>query len=226
MSAVSSTTCPFAIVEELQVPQVPFAGEILTIELAAPREATGVVLLARGNGNIVRNRSVAAELRENGFATATCQLLTTSERNDLTAIKRVAADIPLLAARLGLMIAAVREQSGVSRGPLGIVASGSVAPAALSVARRHPRDVGAIVSREGRVDLARHLDAVRCPTLLIVAGTDRELIRINEAAFQRLQCTKSLDVLAGASHRLDDPDAFETASRLTCNWFVTHLGVR
>lgn len=223
MRAIGSETCPYVVVRELDV---PFAGEILTIEIAAPDDPAGVVLLARGNGNVVRNRSVSSELRAAGFATATCQLLTSSERGDPPRLKHVVADVPLLTARLAVMIAAIRVTADLHCQSVGIVASGSVAAAALTMAGRHPSDVAAIVSRGGRVDLARDPEAVRCPTLLIVAGMDRELIRINETVFHRLQCTKSMDVLAGASHRLDDPAAFEMASRLTCNWLTTNLGVR
>ncbi len=220
MGAVSSQAVPFVAVRELMV---PFAGERFPMEIAAPADASGVVLLARGNGNAVRRRSVAALLRHFGFATATCQLLTPAERSDAAARKRLAADIPLLAARLGVMFAAVGTEPDLRSVPVGILASGTVAAAALTFASRHPLDVGAIVSRGGRVDHVADPEAVRCPTLLIAGGADTELLRINEALFHRLCCTKGFDVVAGAAHRFDDPAAFELVSRMTCDWFLTHL---
>jgi putative phosphoribosyl transferase len=220
MGAFSSTACPFVAVRELTV---PFARDRFSVEIASPREAVGVVLLARDNGNAVRRRSLSASLRGLGFATATCQLLTPLECRSPLTIKRMAADVPLLTARLAVMVAAVSREPDLRGLPVGILASGTVAAAALTFASRHPREVGAIVSREGRVDLAPDPETVRCPTLLIAGGVDPAAIRISQQVFQRLSCTKGIDVIAGATHGFHDSGAFELASRLACDWFLTHI---
>jgi len=220
MSVFSSLSYPSTAVRELMV---TFAGHQLLIELAVPNDPSGVILLAHGNGNVVRRRSMASYLRDFGFATATCHLLTPGERTDAQAIKRVAIDVSLLAARLAVMSGAIRIEPELAGLPIGIAASGTLAAAALTFASRHPRDAGAIVSRAGRVDLVSQPETVRCPTLLIAGASDAETIRINDAVFQRLCCTKGYDVLAGAAHRFDDPRTFELVSKLTCDWFLTHL---
>ena len=166
---------------------------------------------------------MGAHLRDVGFATATCQLLTPVEQSDAQAIKRVAMDVALLSARLAVMAGAVRVEPELAGLPIGIAASGTLAAAALTFAARHPRDAGAIVSRAGRVDLVSQPEDVRCPTLLIAGASDAETIRLNDSVFQRLCCTKGYDVLAGAAHRFDDPRTFELVSKLTCDWFLTHL---
>ncbi len=220
MSGFSSLSYPYTAVRELMV---AFAGDQLLIELAVPNSACGVILLAHGNGNVVRRSSMAARLLDFGFVTATCQLLTAGERTNAQAIKRVAIDVPLLAARLAVMSGAIRIEPELAGLPIGIAASGTLAAAALTFASRHPRDAGAIVSRAGRVDLVPQPEDVRCPTLLIAGASDAETIHINDAVFQRLCCTKGYDVLAGAAHRFDDPRTFELVSKLTCDWFLTHL---
>jgi pimeloyl-ACP methyl ester carboxylesterase len=201
---------------------VPFAGERFQIELAAPQDSSGVILLARDNGNAVRRHSVGAFLRSFGFATATCQLVTAAEREDRLVMRQVAADVALLTTRLSLMVAAVRMEPGVIGLPLGILASGTVAAAALTLASRRPHDLQAIVSRGGRVDLVVAPESIQCPTLLIAGGADQGMVHVNERMFHRLGGTKGFDVLAGASHRFDQA-TFDLASRLASDWFATHL---
>jgi putative phosphoribosyl transferase len=200
---------------------VGFAGERLLIDLAVSAHGQPCVVLAHGNGNVLHSHSIAEALRAVEVSTATCQLLTDAERHDVAAAKAVIADVALMTARLGVVIAELRAHHGVDR--VGILASGTFAAAAMTFAGRHPAYVGAIVSRGGRIDLVSDPSAVRCPTLLIAAGADSDLIRMNETVFQRLCCTKGFDVLAGATHRFDQPATFELVSKLTCDWFLAHL---
>lgn len=202
---------------------VSYAGDSFSIEIAAPEDSAGLVLLAHHNGNALRRSSVAGTLRELGFATATCEILTPAERATAAEIARTATNVRLLLARLSVIVAGIRTLPDHYGDSVGIVASGTLAAAALMFAARHPRDIAAIVSRGGRVDMLAEPEAIRCPTLLIAGGEDTELIRANEQLFQRLACTKSLAVLAGASHRLDGPASFELAARLTADWFATHM---
>ena len=213
-------SCSLAAVRELTV---SYAGDPFTIEIATPDDSAGLVLLAHHNGNALRRCSVAGTLREFGFATATCEILTRAERASAVEIARAATNLRLLLARLSVIVAGIRTLPAHRDEPVGIVASGTLAAAALTYAARHPHHVGAVVSRGGRVDLVADAEAIRCPTLLIAGGEDTELIRANELLFQRLGCTKSFAVLAGASHRLDQPASFELASRLTADWFATHM---
>src|SRR5208337_4650698 len=57
---------------------------------------------------------------------------------------------------------------------IGYFGASTGAAAALLAASQRPDDIGAIVSRGGRPDLvdARHLAAVRAPTLFVVGGED------------------------------------------------------
>ncbi len=84
--------------------------------------------------------------------------------------------------------------------------------------------VGAVVSRGGRPDLAGDArERVTAPTLLIVGGDDRPVIPLNEEAYARLQCEKSLRIIPGASHLFEEEGALETVASMASRWFCDHL---
>ena len=84
--------------------------------------------------------------------------------------------------------------------------------------------VGAVVSRGGRPDLAdMALDNVTAPTLLIVGGRDAGVIELNESAYARLRCLKSIEIVPGATHLFPEPGAMEAVIALAGHWFKTYL---
>jgi pimeloyl-ACP methyl ester carboxylesterase len=87
-----------------------------------------------------------------------------------------------------------------------------------------PEDVGAIVSRGGRPDLAgAALSLVRAPTLLIVGGNDPLVLELNRQALERLAGEKRLVVVPGASHLFEEPGGLEQVSVLARDWFKRYL---
>ena len=88
-----------------------------------------------------------------------------------------------------------------------------------------PGEVKAVVSRGGRPDLTgdRTLAEVRAPTLLIVGGRDTGVIELNQAALERLHCTKALKIVPGATHLFEELGALEQVARLAADWFTQHL---
>jgi len=97
--------------------------------------------------------------------------------------------------------------------------------AALIAAARHPSDVAAVVSRGGRPDLAAGWSGgVRAPTLLMVGGEDRTVIRLNEDAFEKLAAAeKSFEIVPGATHLFEEPGTLEAVEELATEWFARHL---
>ena len=64
-----------------------------------------------------------------------------------------------------------------------------------------PADILAVVSRGGRVDLARdYLSQVKAATLLIVGQLDYEVITLNEAAYEELMCIKKIHIVPKSTH--------------------------
>jgi len=98
------------------------------------------------------------------------------------------------------------------------------AAAALVAAVELGKPIQAVVSRGGRPDLAGDaLDEVGAPTLLIVGGGDTPVIPLNEAAYARLRCEKSLRLVPGATHLFEEPGALEQVAALAFEWFAGHL---
>ena len=55
---------------------------------------------------------------------------------------------------------------------------------------------------------------------------DEDVLRLNEQAFEKLQCEKSLAVVPHATHLFQEPGALEEVARLAANWFRKHLEPR
>lgn len=80
------------------------------------------------------------------------------------------------------------------------------------------------MSRGGRPDLAGpRLARVQSPTLLIVGGADRLVLDLDRQAQARLTCENRLEVIPGATHLFEEPDALERVADLAQGWFTRHF---
>jgi pimeloyl-ACP methyl ester carboxylesterase len=186
-----------------------------------PEQASGLVLFAHGSGSSRfsrRNALVAEELQAAGLGTLLFDLLTESE----SASRANVFDIPLLAGRL--QAAAQWARLGAPGLGLGYFGASTGAAAALVAAAAEGDQIGAVVSRGGRPDLAGEaLGRVTAPTLLIVGGNDEPVIGLNQVALGMLRCRKRLEIVPGASHLFEEGDTLQQAARLARAWFVECL---
>jgi len=110
---------------------------------------------------------------------------------------------------------------------IGYFGSSTGGGAALVAAAEIPVDVGAVVSRGGRPDLAGEaLPKVQAPTLLIVGGNDDIVIELNEMARDQMRCEVKLEILPGATHLFEEPGALEKVANLASDWFNAHLAAK
>jgi putative phosphoribosyl transferase len=209
---------------------VRVAAGPVTLEgnLGIPDGARGVVLFAHGSGSSrhsPRNRYVAQQLREAGLATLLVDLLTEEEEAVDQYTAHLRFDIGLLAGRLVRATDWLIQDHRTAGLPLGYFGASTGGGAALVAAAQRPDQVGAVVSRGGRPDLAgAALPAVRAPTLLIVGGDDRPVIELNEMAFGPLGTpVKKLVIVPGASHLFEEPGKLEEVARLAADWFTLYL---
>lgn len=192
-------------------------------DLRVPEKANALVIFAHGSGSSrtsPRNVMVAEALNELGLATLLFDLLTENEAENRANV----FDIPLLAKRLIQAVRWAQQQPQVGSLPIGLFGASTGAAAALIAAQSLEREVGAVVSRGGRPDLAGDaLDRVAAPTLLIVGGADHEVIRLNQQALTRLQCVKDLVIIPGATHLFSEPGALQVVIDHASQWFIRHL---
>ena len=204
--------------------RIKAAGVELPGTLTVASAATGVVVFAHGSGSgrlSPRNIQVAEALRAAGLGTLLFDLLTEDEAAD----RQNVFDIELLAGRMVSAIGWTGSQDLTAALPVGLFGASTGAAAALWASAEPGVDIGAIVSRGGRPDLAGpRLPDVTAPTLLIVGSLDEEVLRLNREAQNVMRCENELTVVDGASHLFEEPGKLEEVSGLAASWFNQHLG--
>jgi putative phosphoribosyl transferase len=207
--------------------QIPSGQILLEGELMVPVGASGVVLFAHGSGSSrhsPRNQFVARTIREAGVGTLLFDLLTQEEETIDIRTRHLRFDIGLLAERLVDATNWIKRATDTSHLKVGYFGSSTGGGAALVAAAIVGEDIGAVVSRGGRPDLAGDaLPKVKSPTLLIVGGLDYPVIRMNEEAYSQLRCEKELKIIPGATHLFEEPGTLEEVARLAADWFQRQL---
>jgi hypothetical protein len=204
---------------------VPAGGVELEGELALPPGCTAVVLFPHGSGNArpAGDALAARALGEAGLGTLVLDLLT-AEEQALDARKACFRfDMDKLGGRLAAAAAWLAAEAGR---PVCCFAGGNAAAAALTAAANHPTAFAALVTNEGRPDLADEaLPRVAAPTLLLVDGSDEPLIGINRTGLARLGAAhKELVVLEGTAALVDDDGEAVEAAHHAARWFRAQLG--
>lgn len=192
--------------------------------LALPESAQGLVLFAHGSGSSrhsPRNNYVAQVLRDAGIGTLLMDLLTPEEDADY----QTRFDIPLLTDRLLAATGWIESQPEVQGLPVGYFGASTGAAVALQAAAVRGDEIGAVVSRGGRPDLAgtHALHLVRCPVLLLVGGRDEVVIDLNQDALEQLTCPRELVIVPGATHLFEEAGTLEEVARQAAAWFGRHL---
>jgi putative phosphoribosyl transferase len=206
---------------------IPLDDVRISGDLSVRPTARGIVVFAHGSGSgrfSPRNRAVAEVLVEAGLATFLMDLLTGEEEAQDLKTGHLRFDVELLGDRVIGTIDWLSSETGIGKLPVGCFGASTGAAAALIAAAERPRRVAAVVSRGGRPDLAaRALPRVKAPTLLIVGGRDREVIRLNRFAQTHLAGQSQLEIVPGAGHLFEEPGALEKVAALARDWFLQHL---
>src|SRR6266404_8863377 len=192
--------------------------------------ATALVLFAHGSGSSrhsSRNQFVARTPHNSGLATLLFDLLTPDEELIDVRTAELRFNMGLLAERLVHATRWARQEQQTCDLRIGYFGSSTGGGAALVAAAALPQDVGAVVSRGGRPDLAGEaLPKVQAPTLLIVGGNDDIVIELNEQARDQMRCEVKLEIVPGATHLFEEPGALEKVAKLASDWFVSHIGAK
>jgi pimeloyl-ACP methyl ester carboxylesterase len=207
--------------------QIPAGRTVLSGSLTIPENTVALVLFAHGSGSSrhsPRNQFVARTLNRGGLGTLLFDLLTPEEEALDIYTREHRFNISLLAERLVHATKRTIQQEETRDLRIGYFGSSTGGAAALVAAAELPEDVGAIVSRGGRPDLAGDaLPKVQGPTLLIVGGNDDIVIELNEMARDRMRCEVKLEIIPGATHLFEEPGALEQVAKRASDWFSLHL---
>lgn len=195
---------------------IPVGGTRLDAELLVPAGATGLVVFApgcEGGGRSPRNRFVAETLRECGLGT----LLFDSPNDETNRANATRSGVEPSEDRLLAATDWLRKRDPTRGLRLGYFGANVGAAAALRAAAVRGADVGAIVTRGGRVNLASpRLPDVTAATLLIAGGADADVLERNRVVLRELTCRKVFAVTEGA-------DELREVAGLAATWFETNL---
>jgi putative phosphoribosyl transferase len=208
--------------------QIPTGRAVLSGNLTIPENTKGLVLFAHGSGSSrhsPRNQFVARTINRAGLGTLLFDLLTPEEEALDIYTREHRFNISLLAERLVHATSWTGQQAQTRDLRIGYFGSSTGGAAALVAAAELPKDVGAVVSRGGRPDLAGDaLPRVQAPTLLIVGGNDDTVIELNQMARDQMHCEVKLEIIPGAAHLFEEAGALEQVAKLASDWFSLHLG--
>ena len=191
--------------------------------LAIPAEASCIVIFAHGSGSSRfsrRNQFVARLLNKAGAATLLFDLLTPDESMERANV----FDIELLSGRLVMATNWIMKSVETAGLPIGYFGASTGAAAALRASTSGKTEVGAVVSRGGRPDLAWEiLEKVDSPTMLIVGSSDYGVVELNESAYNKLKCRKRMELVPEATHLFEEPGTLEKVADLARDWFLENL---
>jgi putative phosphoribosyl transferase len=109
-----------------------------------------------------------------------------------------------------------RETSGL---PIAFAGSSGAAAGAIVAAAQRPDLVSAVVSIDGRTNLAvDHLSMVRSPVLLVVK--DMPVLRMNREALARIRAERRIEIVHG-----EECEAVDCVVQKSVYWLEDKLGV-
>jgi putative phosphoribosyl transferase len=190
-------------------------------------KSIGLVIFAHGSGSSrlsPRNQLVSTILNKRKIATLLFDLLTEEEEKMDLLTSEYRFNIDLLSDRLILVTTWILKQKEFKNFKLGYFGASTGAAAALIADAKQKNVIKAIVSRGGRVDLAKdYLQDVKAPTLLIVGELDQEVIKLNDLALEDLRCKKKLSIVKGATHLFEEKNKLDEVAYLASEWFLEHF---
>lgn len=188
-----------------------------------PDRPRGIVVLAWGSpqeGRDSHDEVVASCFRELDLATLLVDVVTPEESMD----DETGLTIEIVGARLAESAAWASSQPGLESLPVGMFGAGTGAAASLRAAADRPLLVEAVVSHDGRLDLATDsLPFVFAPALLLVHDGDDDLLDINRQATASVGGEVRVEVIPQDEPLLDETGGPGRVIHLAGEWFTRHL---
>ncbi len=222
MTHNKSAPLPRSYIQE-QLVNIPSGKEMLEGILTIPENARGIVIFSHGSGSSrhsPRNRYVADVLNRRDVATLLIDLLSKEEEVAEADTRHLRFNIPMLADRLITIADWVMRYAQTRKLKVGYFGSSTGGAAAIMAAAMRPENIGAVISRGGRPDLAEtYLPFVEAPTLLIVGEKDTQVLEFNQDALKHLNAYSKLNIIPEATHLFEESGTLEEVSFLAADWF-------
>lgn len=206
---------------------IPLGSSALRGALQVPEAAQGVVLLVQTS--VQTSLPICEQMLRNwlssaGLGTLQLALLTPSENVIDQQTRHLRFDLPLLARRLVTVAGWVGRQPDLAALRLGFCGARLGAGVALLAAADLGTRLSAVVSYDGRPDLAgAALARVTAPTLLLVGDTTGAMTELNQAALALLPGIKAFQLVPGAPQFFDEPNRWADVAMHVATWFQHYL---
>lgn len=161
-------------------------------QLEIPDNPRGLILLARSH-HLPVDSTITANLAAYGYAILAMELLTAHELQFVDATQNV----PRLTQRLVDTLDLARNDGDMLTLPLGIFASGEIAPAVIRAAAQRDTQVRAVACHGGLIDRAgaQALDLLAAPLLMLIDSEDSLGLAAYHRATAHLGCVQDVHVL-------------------------------
>ncbi len=210
--------------------QLPIESESLAGDLNLNVHARSMILMAQSSGSdrlSPHKRYLADALNRAGFTTLLLDLLTEREEFMERTTRHLRFNVDLLAERISAAIHWLERDSQTRNLQLGMLSTGTSTAAAFAAAvhlRQSKKSIDAIVSCNGRLELAQSwLASLKAPTLLLLGGNDFEIVSKHKLVYEQMSCVKKIMVLSGSDHILNETASIDEVARLSGAWFQQFL---
>ena len=210
--------------------EVPIGSQTLGGILFIPPKAWALVIFIHefdsNNRMSPRNRLVGRSLLDLGFAILQPDLKDWTGDLGEGAAWDDTDELLRSAKRLTVMIDWITDNPSTRGMQLGLFSAGSGAAAAMMIAALRPSKVRAVVTHDGRPDLAADLLAeVQAPTLMLVGSRDQAGIDHNRQAGEQMRCKPMIKLIQGATPLFVEPGKLEQVASMSYHWFQRTLSV-
>ncbi|MEO8578383.1 MAG: hypothetical protein ABI556_16855 [Gemmatimonadales bacterium] len=207
------------------MPQRAIETEDLDLELIVPRAPEGVIIVIDGDWRDSARRRASA--LGNCLSTrryAVCVLEPAPRRWPALVSSDETDEMNLITERLAAATHAIRQSHDLKDLPIGHVACGIGSAASMVVAAADSSLVHAIVTTDGRPDLAGvRLHRFKAASLFIVTRDDRDLYEMNRWAQRRLSCPTRLDIIERRYQDIPIGIDIDDIAKHSIRWFDTHM---
>lgn len=201
---------------------IPIGAQILPGVFDIPPQPRGIVVFAWDGPHDrrdPRDQAVASCFRDLGLATLLVDLISPQEPEEPDHLT-----VEVIGSRLAEAAAWTSSQAGLESLPVGVFGTGVGAAASLRAAADRPLLIEAVVSHDGRLDLATDsLPFVFAPALLLVHEGDEDLLDINRQAMTAVGGQVRVELVPRNARLLDERGAPGDVIRLAGDWFTLHL---
>lgn len=203
---------------------VPVKGESLNVHFQVPKDACCTVVFAfAGGSRSRRSLAIMKEFTRLGIAVASFDLLTEREQG----LKGFDLDTEMLAGRLSLVIDSIKKRDDIRGLSIGSFSSSVGTASVLRTSVNHELEIEAIVSFDGRPDLAWDiLEKVQIPTLLLVGSNSYGLLALNESSYDKMNCRKRLELVSDTSPSNQDQSTYHVIAEQARDWFLSNMKIK